>query len=153
MDFRNKIFVNREPTDEELDDVKDLITSSKVKDYLEKNFIYIYLEDEGDYVQVLAFEDQTVLFTCQEYNLDTKRAVQYIFHAVEIDQAVKETLYWAGIGETKKYIPVIAEAKMSDGMNKIYAEFAVYADDDVEAGIVLNNMDYDGYLYLEDVDE
>ena len=33
------------------------------------------------------------------------------------------------------------------------ADFAIYARDHVEAGITLSDMDFEEYLYLEDVDE
>jgi hypothetical protein len=38
-------------------------------------------------------------------------------------------------------------------MEKVYADFAIYARDQVEAGITLSDMDFEEYLYLEDVDE
>lgn len=153
MDIKKKIFVSKVPSDEEIDEVKDLLKTQEVKGYLKEHFVYIYFDDEDDSIQVLAFEDKTVFMTSKEYCITNKQAVQFIFHSFEIGQAVKELLYWSGIGNTKKYVPVIAEAKMKDGMNKIYAEFAIYASDDIEAGVILSDMDYDQYLYLEDVDE
>lgn len=153
MDERNKIFVSKEPTDDELEHIKELLDSKKVKDYLKENFIYIHIDNEEDSIEVMAFEDNAVLLTSKEYYLTNKQAIEFLLYSFDIDQAVKEALYWSGIGGTKKYIPVLAEAKLKSGTNKIYAEFAIYATDDVEAGILLNKMDYDEYLYLEDVDE
>lgn len=153
MDAKKKIFVSRVPTDDDIDEIKELLRTDEVKKYLKEHFVYIYFDDEDESVQVLAFEDKTVLMTSKEYCLTNKQAVQFIFHSFEINQEVKELLYWSGIGNTKKFVPVIAEAKMKDGVNKIYAEFAIYATDDIEAGVILSDMDYDQYLYLEDVDE
>ena len=48
---------------------------------------------------------------------------------------------------------VIAEAKVKNKMHKLYAEFPIYARDFVEAQITLDEMDFEEYLYLEDVDE
>jgi hypothetical protein len=102
---------------------------------------------------VLRFPDRAVHKTMKEYHLQAKQAVQFIYHEIEIGQSIKELQYWSSINQYKKYIPVIAEAKMKSGMEKVYADFAIYARDQVEAGITLSDMDFEEYLYLEDVDE
>lgn len=147
-----KLFISREPSDDDLEVVKDLLRNHDIKKYLSDSFIYIQLNDE-DSVEVLRFPDGAVVKTMKEYYLKPKQAIQMIYHEVEIDQAVKELQYWSNISNYKKYLPVIAEAQMKSGMEKVYADFAIYAKDEVEAGVTLSDMDFEEYLYLEDVDE
>jgi len=147
-----KIFVSREPNDADLEVIKQLIVTHDIKKYITEAFIYIQI-NEGDSVEVLRFPDGAVHKTMKEYKLQAKQAVQFIYHELEIEQSIKELQYWSNINEYKKYIPVIAEAKMKSGDEKVYADFAIYAKDVVEAGITLSDMDFEEYLYLEDVDE
>jgi len=152
MDAKKKLFVSKVPSDEDLDIIKELIKTNDIKKYLSDSFIYIDM-DEEDAIQVLRFKDTEVFRVMKEYYLLPKQAVQFIYHEIEIEQMIKELQYWSSIGDYKKYIPVIAEATMRSGMEKVYADFAIYAKDTVEAGITLNDMHFDEYLYLEDVDE
>jgi len=147
-----KIFVNREPNDDDLEVIKEIIKTHDIKQYVPDSYVYIQI-NEGETVEVLRFPDGAVHKTMKEYQLEAKQAVQFIYHEIEIEQSIKELQYWSSINQYKKYIPVIAEAKMKGGMEKVYADFAIYARDHVEAGITLSDMDFEEYLYLEDVDE
>lgn len=151
MRHAKKIFINKVPDDADLDSIKGLISSKQIKENLEHSYVYIMIHDD-ETVEVLAFKDGPVLKTAKEYNISKKQAVQMIYHSTEIDQAIRELQYWSNIGSYKKYLPVIAEANMKHGMEKVYAEFVVYAKDKVDAGIVMSDMDFEEYLYFEDVD-
>lgn len=152
MEERRKIFLSRMPLDEEIDELKEIVRSKKIKDHLKDSYIYIYFhEDDG--VDVLAFKEKYINPMAADYNISPKQAVELLYNKIDIEQSVKELLYWCGIDSYRKFLPVIAEAKMKSGMEKVYADFAVYAKDDVDAAITLNEMQFDEYLYLEDVDE
>lgn len=148
----NKIFVNKVPNDDDLESIKEILLSHDIKKYTPSSFIYINITEEES-IEVLRFPDGAVHNTMKEYCLEAKQAVQMIFHESEIDQSIKELQYWSSINSYKKYVPVIAEATMKSGVEKVYADFAVYARDLVEAGLSLIEMDFEEYLYLEDVDE
>lgn len=152
MDESRKIFISREPNDDDLDVIKELVKNHSIKDYLFDSYIYINLSDEES-IEFYKFPDKIVADTMLEYKLNPKQSIQLLYHQTEIEQSIKEVQYWTSINSYKKYLPVIAEAKMKSGMEKVYADFAVYAKDEVEAGITLSEMDFEEYLYLEDVDE
>ena len=41
MEGRNKVFINKEPTDDHLEYIKDLLEDVDIKDYLVDSFIYV----------------------------------------------------------------------------------------------------------------
>lgn len=152
MDNRYKIFLSRIPSDDEIESLKSILLSKKINEYLKESYIYIYFDDEEG-LHLYSFQDESVHLVSADYNISPKQAVEMIFNKVDIEQAVKELLYWSNIDSYKKFVPVIAEAKMKNKTQKLYAEFPIYARDFVEAQITLDEMDFEEYLYLEDVDE
>lgn len=152
MDESKKLFVSREPNDDEITLIRDLIIEHDIKERLKENFVYIILNGEQS-VEVISVPDGSVVKTAKEYYINHKQAIQLIYDEPEIDQDIKELQYWSNIGGYKKYVAVIAEAKMKGGMEKVYADFAIYAKDIVEAGITMTEFNFEEYLYLEDVDE
>ena len=147
-----KIFINKEPNDDDLDVIKELLKKHDLKKYIPHSFIYINITDE-ETIEILKFPDGAVYKIMKEYSLQAKQAVQMIYYDIEIVPSVKELQYWSSINEYRKYIPVVAEATMKSGVEKVYADFAIYAKDLEQACMNLIEMDFEEYLYLEDVDE
>tara|TARA_R110000803_G_scaffold25234_1_gene60279 strand:+ start:8720 stop:9184 length:465 start_codon:yes stop_codon:yes gene_type:complete len=152
MEPSEKIFVNKEPNDDDLEIIINLIQTHDIKKYIPDSYVYIQI-NEGEDIEVLRFPDKAVHGIIKEYKLKAKQAVQFIYHELDIEQSIKELQYWSDVNVYRKYIPVIAEAQMKRGMEKVYADFAIYAKDQKEAFLILGSMDFDEYLYLEDVDE
>ena len=148
MDFRNKIFVNRELTDEEVDLVKSTLESIDLESYLENSFIYVCLYDNGA-IEISSVKDDYIYVISKEFNITYKMAIQYLKYKAEIEQELNKVLYWNGINNIKKYVPVVFD----DGKNIEYADFNVYSEGVIEAVKTLNDMFFDNYMYLEDVDE
>lgn len=148
MDFRNKIFVNRELTDEEVDLVKSTLESIDLESYLENSFIYVCLYDSGA-IEISSVKDDYIYLISKEFNITNKMAIQYLKYKAEIEQELNKVLYWNGINNIKKYVPVVFD----DGKNIEYADFNVYSEGVIEAVKTLNDMFFDNYMYLEDVDE
>lgn len=148
MDFRNKIFVNRELTDEEVDLVKSTLESIDLESYLENSFIYVCLYDNGA-IEISSVKDDYIYLISKEFNITNKMAIQYLKYKAEIEQELNKVLYWNGINNIKKYVPVVFD----DGKNIEYADFNVYSEGVIEAVKTLNDMFFDNYMYLEDVDE
>jgi hypothetical protein len=76
-------------------------------------------------------------------------AVEYLRNKSKIEQALNEVLYWNGINDLKKYIPV----SLDNGKTKKYLDTVVYAENIIQAIKNLDDMHIDNYMYLEDVDE
>jgi hypothetical protein len=76
-------------------------------------------------------------------------SMEYLKRRYEINNKLKETLYWMGLNNLKKFVPVISD----NGIEKKYSEKAVYAENAPEAVGIMDNMDEHDYMYLEDVDE
>ena len=85
----------------------------------------------------------------KEFFITNKMAVEYLRNKSKIEQKLNEVLYWNGINNLKKYIPV----SLDDGKNKEYLDTPVYAENIIHAIKALDDMRIDNYMYLEDVDE
>lgn len=152
MEGRNKVFINKEPTDDHLEYIKDLLEDVDIKDYLVDSFIYVNINEKGG-VDVLAFKDEQVLNVSKELNIGNKMAIEYIIRKDEISQKVKEVCYWQGIDNIKKYVIVVSENIRLKKRTKQYAKDPVYSKSYIEAIVHLVNKGFEDYLYLEDVDE
>jgi hypothetical protein len=148
MDYKKKVFVNKDLSDIELIFIKSMLEDINIEEYLVECFVYIDLSEDGA-VEIISIADQHVFAAAKELNVSHKMAIQYIRHKTQINQGVKKLLYWAGINDIKKYVPV----KSNEVNQKKYMPLNVYAKDTIEAIQVLAEMHYDDYTYLEDVDE
>tara|TARA_R100001460_G_scaffold13677_5_gene30856 strand:+ start:5488 stop:5934 length:447 start_codon:yes stop_codon:yes gene_type:complete len=148
MDFRKKIFVNKDLNEAELIFVRDSLTNIDLKIYLDDSFIYISVHDNGT-LEVVSIKDEYVYLVSKEFFITNKMAVEYLRNKSKIEQKLNEVLYWNGINNLKKYIPV----SLDDGKNKEYLDTPVYAENIIHAIKTLDDMRIDNYMYLEDVDE
>jgi hypothetical protein len=76
-------------------------------------------------------------------------SMEYLRHKNKIEQNLNKVLYWNGINNIKKYVPVIS----NNGISVEYADINVYSSSVVQAIKALDDMLFDDYMYLEDVDE
>ena len=148
MDYKKKVFVNKDLSDVELMFVKSMLQEINIEEYLIECFVYIDLSEDGA-VEIISIADQHVFQASKELNISHKMAMQYIRHKGKINQALNKLLYWSDINDIKKYVPV----KSDESNKKKYMPVNVYATNVPEAIIALADMLYDDYTYLEDVDE
>lgn len=148
MDFKKKIFVNRELSDAEVLFVKSTLKNIDLESYLKDCFIYVCLYENG-VLEISSVKDDYIYLVSKEFNITNKMAMQYLKNRTEIEQELNRVLYWNGINNIKKYIPVVFD----DGKSVSYANFNVYAEGVPEAVKTLSDMYFDDYMYLEDVDE
>ena len=148
MRFREKIFVNKELSDDEIAFVVKTLETIDLDSHLKDCFSYISVYDNG-VLEISSIKDDDVYLTSMEYNITNKMSMEYLKQRVEIEQKVNEALYWVNINSMKKYVPVIAD----DGKSVTYADFNIYSPSIERAIRALNEMNFDDYLYLVDVDE
>ena len=148
MDFKKKIFVNRELSDAEVLFVKSTLKNMDLESYLQDCFIYVCLYENG-VLEISSVKDDYIYLVSKEFNISNKMAMQYLKNRTEIEQELNKVLYWNGINNIKKYVPVVSD----DGKSVSYANFNVYAEGVPEAVKTLSDMYFDDYMYLEDVDE
>ena len=148
MDFKKKIFVNRELSDAEVLFVKSTLKNIDLESYLQDCFIYICLYENG-VLEISSVKDDYIYLVSKEFNITNKMAMQYLKNRTQIEQELNKVLYWNGINNIKKYVPVVFD----DGKSVSYANFNVYAEGVPEAVKTLSDMYFDEYMYLEDVDE
>jgi len=152
MNFKKKIFINKDPKKEELKEIRKILKKINVKEHLKDSFIYVKIsEEEG--VEVLTFMDTYVLLASKELNVNNKMAIEYLIRKEDIDQEVNSVLYWLGINNIKKFVPVLSEEINEGVLNKKYANINVYAKNITEALWKMPVLSDLYYLYLEDVDE
>ena len=148
MDLCSKIFTNRRISDEELDIVKSIFEEKSFNDLLKTHFIYIYFDNQG-YIRFLSVDNDSVKKVCDSYGLRKKEAVEYIYMKDDIEQEIGKMLYWLDIDNYKKYVPVVDI--MKDGERE-YAEYVLFAKNEVDAAEHLYRNGYFDYMFLEDVD-
>ena len=148
MDFRKKIFVNKELNEAETMFVKSTLKNIDLEDYLKDSYIYVWVYDNG-MLEVSSVRDEHVHIVAEDFKITNKMAIEYLKHRTKIEQSLNKVLYWNGINSIKKYIPVVFD----DGKDKKYADMNVYAEDVPEAVKTLSDMYFDDYMYLSDVDE
>ena len=148
MEYRKKIFINKKITYEESELIATLFLDLNLKDYLKDSFMYVELDAFGG-IEIVTVKDDDVFNFADYLKVSNELAVIYVKNKNEIEQKLKETLYWTGINDLKKYVPVTSEIKG----NKEYAEFNVYEQNVALAVKSLFDMKYDEFIYLEDVDE
>jgi len=148
MDFKKKIFVNRELSDAEVLFVKSTLKNIDLESYLQDCFIYVCLYENG-VLEISSVKDDYIYLVSKEFNITNKMAMQYLKNRTQIEQELNKVLYWNGINNIKKYVPVVFD----DGKSVSYANFNVYAEGVPEAVKTLSDMYFDEYMYLEDVDE
>jgi len=148
MDFKKKIFVNRELSDAEVLFVKSTLKNIDLESYLQDCFIYVCLYENG-VLEISSVKDDYIYLVSKEFNINNKMAMQYLKNRTQIEQELNKVLYWNGINNIKKYVPVVFD----DGKSVSYANFNVYAEGVPEAVKTLSDMYFDDYMYLEDVDE
>jgi hypothetical protein len=148
MDFKKKIFVNRELSDAEVLYVKSSLKNIDLESYLKDCFIYVCLYENG-ILEISSVKDDYIHLVSKEFNITNKMAMQYLRNRTEIEQELNKVLYWNGINNIKKYVPVVFD----DGKSISYANLNVYAEGVPEAVKTLSDMYFDDYMYLEDVDD
>jgi hypothetical protein len=151
MDYREKLFVSRKLADNEIPMLANLLKRNKIKEKVVDNFVYIHFNTDES-VEIVSVPNDMAKDYAKDLNVSLYQAVVYSFHEFEYEQAAYSLLYWSSIGGYKKYAVVIAEAKMKHGISKVYADFSIYARDEEEAQLMIDEVDFDEYLYLEDVD-
>lgn len=148
MNFKEKIFVNKRLDDLETKLVKSFLEKIDIQSYLEDYFVYIYLHEDS-FLEIYSVENKHIQEISKEFNITNKMSMEYLKDKTEIEQELNEILYWNGINNMKKYVPVI-----SDDDNIIeYADFNVYAEGIADAIRILNDFDFYEYIYINDVDE
>lgn len=152
MNYRNKIFINKDPEKKELGLIRSIVKNIDIKQILKDSFVYIYVFDDGN-VEVLTYQDNHVYLISKDLNVNNKMAVEYLMEKEEIEQNVNSVLYWAGINDIKKYVPVLSEEINKGVLKKKYANLNIYAKNITEALYKLPSISSAFYLYLEDVDE
>jgi len=148
MDLSSKIFTNRRISDEEVDIVKSIFEDKSFNDLLKTHFIYIYFDNQG-YIRFLSVDNDSVKKVCDSYGLRKKEAVEYIYMKDDIEQEIGEMLYWLDIDDYKKYVPVVDIMKNGE---REYAEYVLFAKNEVDAAEHLYRNGYFDYMFLEDVD-
>ena len=148
MEYRKKIFINKKITYEESELIATLFLDLNLKDYLKDSFMYVELDAFGG-IEIVTVKDDDVFNFADYLKVSNELAVIYVKNKNEIEQKLKETLYWTGINDLKKYVPVTSEIEG----NKEYAKFNVYEQNVALAVKSLFDMKYDEFIYLEDVDE
>jgi hypothetical protein len=104
---------------------------------------------ENGILEISSVKDDYIYLVSKEFNITNKMAMQYLKNRTEIEQELNKVLYWNGINNIKKYVPVVFD----DGKSVSYADFNIYAEGVPEAVKTLSDMYFDDYMYLEDVDE
>lgn len=148
MDYKQKIFISEAPGEEHIELIKTILEAIDIEEYLSESFIYIELGGDGE-IEIISIKDEFVFSTSKELNISNKMSIQYLRSRHEIDQSFNEFLYWSDVNGIKKYVPVLTD----DKENKIYADINIYSENISEAIKELNEIDFNDYLYLEDVDE
>lgn len=148
MDYKKKVFVNKDLNDIELMFIKSMLQEINLEEYLIECFVYIDLSEDGS-VEIVSIADQHVFQTSKELHVSHKMAMQYLRDKGQINQALNKLLYWSDINDIKKYVPV----KSDESSKKQYMPINVYATSIPEAIMALEDLLYDDYTYLEDVDE
>jgi len=152
MKMKKKIFINKDPEKKQLSVIKRILKQTDIKEQLRDFFIYVLISEEGD-VEVLSFPNKFVYLASKELNVNNKMAIEYLIEKEDIDQRLNKTLYWCGINDIKKFVPVLSEEIDEGVLNKKYANINVYAKNITEALWKMPVLSDLYYLYLEDVDE
>lgn len=152
MKMKKKIFINKDPEKKQLSVIKRILKQTDIKEQLRDFFIYVLISEEGD-VEVLSFPNKFVYLASKELNVNNKMAIEYLIKKEDIDQKLNKTLYWCGINDIKKFVPVLSEEIDQGVLNKKYANINVYAKNITEALWKMPVLSDLYYLYLEDVDE
>jgi hypothetical protein len=148
MDFSKKIFVSRDVTDHEVYLVKEILHSIDFESYLSESFLYIDMRKDGG-LEIISVDNEQVFLASKELRVSNKMAIEYLRYQTKIEQSINSVLYWAGINNMKKFVPV----KEDDGNNKEYADMNVYAHSMPEALRYLDELYRGDFVYIEDVDE
>lgn len=148
MDYKKKLFVNKDLTDEELFFVKEALGKIDLEEYLQNSFVYVSVFSGGG-LEIVSVKDDYVYLISKEFNINNKMSMEYLRHKNKIEQNLNKVLYWNGINNIKKYVPVIS----NNGISVEYADINVYSSSVVQAIKALDDMLFDDYMYLEDVDE
>jgi len=150
--MKKKIFINKDPEKKQLSVIKRILKQTDIKEQLRDFFIYVLISEEGG-VEVLSFPNKFVYLASKELNVNNKMAIEYLIEKEDIDQRLNKTLYWCGINDIKKFVPVLSEEIDEGVLNKKYANINVYAKNITEALWKMPVLSDLYYLYLEDVDE
>lgn len=152
MDVKKKIFINTNPSDENLDSLKPILKELNIKKELEDSFVYVKILKTGG-LEVYSFKDSYVFIVSKELNVNNKMAVEYIMMMDEVDQKFNEACYWSGVNDIKKYVAVVSEKITANGVIKEYSAEVIFSNSYVSAILYLSKKGFDDYIYLEDVDE
>lgn len=151
MDRKGKVFTNKYLTDYETEMIKLVFEQHDLISYLDENYIYIHIEEDGE-IEVMRYPDDMVDKTCRDLFITPKQSIEYMYSKEIIDQEIAELLYWADIDEYKKYVPVVKYAMDNGEETKEYADYYFFARDDYEAAEFMSRNAYFDYLFVEDVD-
>ena len=153
MNYDEKFYCSRDPSETEVVVVKSLLKKMDLKIHLIKNFIYILFEEVSDKFEILSFEDNYVYIVSKELKVNNKMAIEYLIKEIEIDQAFNKLLYETNIEDYKKYKTVLDEKLTRKGIKKRYSEYIIYAHDKREVNQILKKTGVFDYLYIENVSQ
>ena len=89
MEFRDKIFISHNPTDDDLDRIKEILDGIDLDEYLKDSFVYVNIT-EHETIEVMSFNDSLVFVASKELNLNNKMSIEYIIRMDEINQKFNE---------------------------------------------------------------
>ena len=144
-----KIVTNRKMTPEEALTIEAVFMEDSFANVLKSHFMYIYFDEKG-YIRFLSIQDSIVDEVSEKYCLSNREAVEFLYIQDDIDQELGEMLYWTGIDNYKKYVPVV-HINESNGERE-YAEYFLFAKNEIDANEYLYRNGYFDYIFLEDVD-
>ena len=103
-----KFYTSRDPLDEELLLISEVLTKIDLTGVLKDGFIYILMRNQGDF-EILSFENEYVFLASKELQVNNKMAIEYLIEKPEIDQEINQVLFDNNIGGFKKFKAVKKE--------------------------------------------
>ena len=150
MKPHEKFYTSRDPLDEELILISEVLTKIDLTGVLKNGFIYILMRKQGDF-EILSFENEYVFLASKELQVNNKMAIEYLIEKPEIDQEINQVLFDNNIGGFKKFKAVKKEKITRKGVVRLYHDFDVYEGSVQEAEKILLDIGFKDYLYLQDV--
>lgn len=150
MKPHEKFYTSREPLDDELILISEVLTTIDLTGILKEGFIYILMKKKGDF-EVLSFQNEYVFLASKELQVDNKMAIEYLIEKPEIDQEINKALFENNIGGFKKFKAVKKEKITRKGVVEVFHSFDIYNVNIQEAEKTLREVGFKNYLYLKNV--
>ncbi len=150
MKPHEKFYTSRDPHDDEIVLISEVLTSIDLPQILKNSFIYIVLGRSGAF-EVLSFQNEHVFITSKELKVNNKMAIEFLIDKAEIEQELHKVLFENKINGIKKFKAVKKEKLTRKGLTKVYHSFEIYDYDLHTASKTLEDIGFKDYLYLQDV--